>query len=238
MKFRFYVGLAAMALAAGACAGFPEAQMQLPDNLQVSAETVTISGIGGGQRGSYAAGPYSGSFARSETRLAFFDPMVELRGGTTKFNLQGGELEGVIDAKCTMRERAITIGDISFKPKKMAYGCDFLHEGRSFPARFELQEISEGLGGMLSKRERRGEIAMDRSVIQIRSSHRMVGSAFDSASPIGYVFEAHGVPVGAVDINGAPVLTMNASTDLAARRAMLVSALALSIFWEPANSDM
>lgn len=238
MKLKLAAGLAGLLLAAGGCASLPEAQMELPANLQSASETVTISGIGGGRRGNYAVGPYSGQFARSEGRLAFFDPLLELRGGSTKFSLQGGELEGVIDAKCIMRERAITIGDISFKPKKMAYGCDFLHDGRTFPARFELQEISEGVGGMLSKRERRGEIAMDRAIIQIRSSHRIVGSAFDSASPIGYVFEANGVPVGAVDINGAPVLTMNASTDLAQRRAMLVSALALSVFWDPANSDL
>ncbi len=238
MKLNLCAGLAGLILAMGGCASLSEAQMELPSNLQSASETITISGIGGGQRGSYAAGPYSGQFARSETRLAFFDPLLEMRGGSTRFSLQGGELEGLIDAKCAMRERAVTVGDISFKPKKMAYGCDFLHAGRSFPARFELQEISEGMGGMLSKRERRGEIAMDRAVIQIRSSHRMVGSAFDSASPIGYVFEANGVPVGAVDINGTPVLTMNESTDMAQRRAMLVSALALSIFWDPANSDL
>lgn len=238
MNIRLIAGCAAACFTVVACSSIQEARMELPGNLQSSAETVTISGIGGGQRGSYAAGPYSGAFARSETRLAFFDPLFESRSGSTKFSLQGGELEGAIDAKCSMGERAITIGDISFKPKRMAYRCDFLHDGRAFPARFELQEISEGMGGMLSKRERRGEIAIDRAVIQIRSSHRIVGSAFDSATPIGYVFEANGVPVGAVDINGAPVLTMNASTDLAQRRAMLVSALALSIFWDPANSDL
>ncbi len=238
MRHLAMAGLAGLLLTASGCASLPEAQMELPSNLQSAAETVTISGIGGGRRGAYLAGPYSGQFARSETRLAFFDPLFEMRGGSTKFTLQGGELEGVFDAKCTMRERAITLGDISFKPKKMAYGCDFLHEGRTFPARFELQEISEGVGGMLSKRERRGEIAMDRAIVQIRSSHRIVGSAFDSAAPIGYVFEADGVPIGAVDINGAPVLTMNASSDIAQRRAMLVSALALSIFWDPANSDL
>lgn len=228
---------AGAALVAAGCASIQPAKMAVPPVLAV-AETMPVSGIGGGRNGSFTAGPFNGAFTRSASRLAFFDPLYERRDGRTTFTLTGPGINGSLMASCRMRERTVTLGVISFEPHPMAYGCEFTHEGRVIPARFELQSHREGLGGMMRRQERRGEIALDRVILQIRSVHDLQGSPIQMGTPIGYVFEHAGEPVGAVEINGAPMVSYASSTDEETRRAVLVAALALSLFWDPAESAL
>lgn len=229
---------ASLAALCGACASLPAAQMALPATLSRSVNAYTIEGIGGGERGEFRVGPYSGSFRRSETRLAFFDPLIERRNGSTRFSVSGGEFEGAIEASCSMRERALTLSVISVPTRPMAYWCEFTHQGRPIPARFELQEVQEGLGSALNQRRRAGEIAFDHEVLRIRSTHALQGSPIQMASPIGYVFEQNGAVIAAVEVNGAPVLMLADGANPAQRRAALMGALALGLFWDPANSSL
>lgn len=229
---------AAAAFALGACASIPPARMALPQSLTSGAEQVSVTGMGGGQRGSFVADQHSGTFVRSETRLAFFDPLYERRDGSTSFSVRGPAISGEIDLSCRMRERTVTLGLFSVEAEPTAYRCDFTHEGRAIPARFELQAHREGLGGMMMREERRGEIALDRAVLQIRSVHNLQGSPFQLATPIGYVFESDGVVVGAVELNGVPVINYAAGTDQSTRRAVLIASLALGLFWDPADSPL
>lgn len=240
MRLRRLVSLAA--LAAGlfhlnACASIEPARMATPMALDGTTTIVPITGIGGGQRGSYSVAGHSGTFKRSESRLVFFD-VLDNRSGSTRYTLTGPFIDGQIEADCTMREKNITISVVSFTPKKMAYSCYYTTNGRAFPARFELQEVREGLGGALMKRERRGEIALDRVILQIQSVHKLQGSAFETASPIGYVFSMDGVPVGAVEVNGTPRVFLPVTDDPAVKRAVIAGALALGLFWDPANSAL
>lgn len=219
----------------GACSVIRPAQMALPENFLLSTEAIPIHDLGGGTRGSYRVGEYSGSFRRSESRLQFFD-VLDLRSGSASFSLAGPLVEGQIEADCRMRERIINIGIVSFTPKRMAYGCDFTVNGRSFPARFEIQEAREGLAGALMKTERRGEVALDRVILQIHSVHDLEGSAFPLATPIGYVFRLDGEAVGAIELNGIPRLFLPRSDDIPLRRAVVTAAMALAVFWDPAAS--
>ena len=232
----------ACALAAGllaACESLPPARMALPSALQAgNAMTLPVDGIGGARTGRFRAGAYSGDFRRSEERLAFFDPLFEMRDGGASFTLAGPEIEGAIKADCRMQKRTLTIGVASFQTKPMAYACAFSQEGRPMPARFEVQEVHEGLGGALMREERRGEIALDDTRLQIRSVHTIAGSPFELASPIGYVFEQDGRPLGAVEVNGAPVISLAPGADAEAQRAIVIGAMALGLFWDPANSAL
>jgi hypothetical protein len=229
---------AALALVASGCASLEPARMALPANLSESVETATVDGITGGRNGSFSAGHFSGTFSRSATRLAFFEPLYERRDGRTSFVVSGPEINGAITVSCKMRERAITLGLLSFEPSPMAYGCDFSHEGRALPARFEVQAHRQGVGGMMMRQERRGQIALDRVVLQIRSVHDLQGSPIQIGAPIGYVFERDGQAVGAVDIIGAPVITYAAGENAETRRAVLMASLALGLFWDPAESAL
>jgi hypothetical protein len=212
--------------------------MAMPASLSASAESVTITGIGGQRSGVYAAGAFAGDFNRSASRLAFFDALHERRNGRTAFSVAGPDINGAIQVSCRMRERTINLGVISFEPHPMAYRCDFIHERQSILARFELQAHRQGVGGMMMRQERRGEVALDRVVLQIRSVHDLQGSTVQMGTPIGYLFERDGRTVGAVEVNGAPVITYARDEDAATRRAVLIASLALGLFWDPAESAL
>jgi len=230
------IALWALAGATG-CASIPPAQMAKPPELS-SAETTKVIGIGGGRSGSFQVGPYAGSFQRSDSRLAFFDPLYERRDGHTAFTLSGPEINGQIEASCRMRERTIALSIISFEAHPMSYGCEFSHDGQAIPARFEVQAHRKGLGGMMMRQDRRGELVFNRVILQIRSVHDLRGSPVQIGTPIGYVFEQNGTAVGAVEINGAPSISFAANTDAATRQAVTMGALALELFWDPAESAL
>lgn len=227
--------MALLAVGLAACASIQPARMALPFD-PVAAQTVPVTGIGGGRSGSFAAGGFTGTFTRSASRLAFFDPLYERRDGRTGFMLSGPGIDGALQVDCRMRERTVTLGVISFEPQPMAYGCDMAHEGRRVPARLEVQAHRRGLGGLMMRQERRGEIALDHVVLQIRSVHDLQGSSIQMGTPIGYIFERDGFAVGAVEINGSPIVTYAPQADEATRRAVLVGSLALGLFWDPAES--
>lgn len=225
-----------VALLAGAilsaCSAIQPARMSLPQSLAGSGDTVVITGVGGGRSGAWAAGPHSGEFRRSLDRISFFNT-VGKSAGTTTFSVRGPEIDSAVDVSCFMAERTLTFGVVSFDPTPMSYHCEFTHDGRAIPARFEVQAAQS----TLMKEERRGEIALDRVILQIRSVHRIEGSPLELTTPIGYAFEDNGRPVGAVEINGKPVITYAPGLDAAERRAVLAGSLALALFWDPAQVD-
>jgi hypothetical protein len=133
-----------------------------------------------------------------------------------------------------MKERSVTIDIVEFKPAPMAYGCDFASGGQKIAAMFEVQESSPGLS---NKQERRGRMMMDGAMLEIRSVHEIAGSILPVSAPIGYVFERDGAAIGGVEINGEPVMFAAPGTAPADRRAIVLAAVALSVFWDPANLD-
>lgn len=220
----------------GGCAAIRPAQMMLPENLATAqAERVRIEGVGGHRRGEFTSGEYRGRFERSATRLAFFDTLYESRNGTVRFDVTGPGLGGTIGARCRMRERTVTLGIVGFTPKPMAYRCEFDVDGRPFAARFELQEAGSGGGSLLMKRGRRGEIAFDRVILRIESVHSVEGSPLSLATPIGYRFDVDGQPVGAVELNGSPVVFLAPGIGSGERHAVWMAAFALALFWDPAD---
>mgnify|MGYP000162077376 CR=1 FL=1 len=221
----------------GACSIVEPARMRLPSDLAETSVRQPFAGIGGGTRGRFEVGAYHGSFTRSERRLAVFDVFVKNHGHTS-FVMSGPAIGSTIEAACKVSEKRIDLGIAEFETRPMAYRCDFTADGRPFPVRFELQEVRRGLGGALSRRERHGEIALGSETVQIRSIHRLDGSPIEMANPIGYVFEQEGEPVGAVELNGAPVLFLADGRDTGLARTITVAATSLAIFWDPANSAL
>jgi hypothetical protein len=216
------------ALAVSACA---PAQMRLPDTFAASTRTEFV-GFSGWNRGEFTAGAYAGDYERSADRLSFFDT---LRSNTARaeFTIAGPEIGSTIEARCRMRERSIDTGLVEVIYQPMAYGCDFTADGHVFPARFELQEVHSDA---LKPYQRRGEIALGGEIVQIRSVHAIEGTSLPTLAPIGYVFEQDGRPVGAVELNGKPVLILPAGTAPGLARTLTIAALALGVLWDPANS--
>ncbi len=221
----------------GGCSSIKPAEMRLPAGIAQNTIMAPISGIGGARHGRFTAGAYCGRFARSAQRVAIFDALVK-NYGTSEFSIEGPEISDIIDARCRMGERLIDLGVLEFKPKSMAYRCEFLAGGQAFPARFELQEVHRRIGEALSRNERRGEIALGGETVQMRSVHKLEGTPIATANPIGYIFEQSGRPVGAVELNGRPRLFIPQGTDPGLARTLTIAAVTLSLFWDPANSAL
>lgn len=227
----------AAAIALAACATVQPARMVLPAALS-DHETIAVSGLGGGRRGTFRAGAYHGTFARSDTRLALFDPLHEQRGGRAVVSIVGPAGEGSITADCSVRERTVTLGIVSFRPKPMSFGCALVGSMPGSTGRIEVQEAAEGPGGMMMREARRGELVVEGRTFRIRSVHDVAGSPIQSGTPIGYLFEWEGRAVGAVEVNGSPTIRISRTADAATRRTVLIGALALGLFWDPANSPL
>lgn len=227
----------ALPLLLGACSAIRPAEMRLPPALAANSARLPVEGIGGWSHGRFRTGDYTGGYERSEERLAFFDTFVR-NSGHADFTIAGPGISATIEAACRMRERVLDLNIMEFTPRPMSYRCEFTAEGRAIPARFELQEVLSGIGGGLSRKERRGEIALGGEIVQIRSVHRLEGSPIEMASPIGYVFEQEGRPVGAVELNGSPVILVGGLTEEGLSRTIVVGAMALAIFRDPANGAL
>jgi hypothetical protein len=95
------------------------------------------------------------------------------------------------------------------------------------PARMALPGGLEGRGGT---------VRFEDLELSVRSVHDLQGSPIPLAAPIGYLFEAGGRPVGAVEVNGDPaVVFLPDAADPRARRAVLYASIALALLWDPAN---
>ncbi|MBD58710.1 MAG: hypothetical protein CL808_01125 [Citromicrobium sp.] len=222
--------------ALASCAAIQPAQMRLPASFTTT-EITEFKGFKGWNTGKFEAGRYNGSYQRSEDRLALFETWIA-RSGKARFAIAGPEISSTIEARCRMRERAIDLGHgMQVTTKPMAYGCAFEANGRPIPARFELQEVT-GPGTAAYRYERYGEIALGGEIVQIRSVHDLVGTPNGTLTPIGYLFEQNGRPVGALELNGSPELIVPTGTDPGLRRTITVAALALAVFQDPANSSL
>ena len=223
---RRFLPLIALSLLAG-CAS---AQMQLPAGLAPGSR-IEFTGFTGWNHGRFTAGPYAGEYERSADRTVFLDAF-KTQSARAEFSVAGPEIGSTIEARCRMRERSIDTGLVEVLTRPMAYRCEFTAEGRPFPARFELQEAQSDV---LTPYERRGEIALGGETVQVRSVHHIEGTRMPTLAPIGYAFSQDGRPVGAVELNGKPVLILPAGTDPGLARTLTIAALALGVLYDPAN---
>ena len=133
-----------------------------------------------------------------------------------------------------MRERSVTLDIVEFKPGPMALGCDVRSGGQIAPVMLEVQEAA---ADFTNREQRRGRVMIDGAALDIRSVHEIAGSPLPTAAPMGYVFERNGVAVGGVDLNNGPAVFEAPGATVADRKAVLLAAVALSVFWDPANLD-
>ena len=89
-----------------------------------------------------------------------------------------------------------------------------------------------GVSGVQNFRAR-----IDGETVDIRSVHHLAGTSLPTSTPIGYVFEQRGRPVGAVELNGRPALVVEPGASPELRRTLTLAALALGVFWDPANTE-
>lgn len=230
-------GLLALGLSAVA---LETARMELPESLTTGGERLAASGFGGLNRGSYSLGPYRGDFTRIESRWAVFDPLFAASRAKSSYTLHGPGFETGVAAECQMKEGTVTVGIVTFDPKKMTYQCTFSRGGLPMAASFVLGETKPASmrARLASRAERQGEAVIDRIRVSMRSVHRYASSRWQSQTPVGYLLEIEGRVVGAVELTDVSPTLIVDSAALDLRPAVLIAGMALAVLRDPENSAL
>lgn len=220
-------GLAIALTGLAGCGGIREAHMAVPSEL-AAAERVTLDGMGGWHRGDFELAGAKGRFTRASEATGYHDgEWITRRGG-------GSFLYGELSGRCRFAEAELDFGLFQPKPRQLDYVCDFARGGEPIEARLTLRENNVALGGMTPQERREGIFEFEGRRIGLRSVHHSAESRIPTASPIGYLFEAGGRPVGGIDLNGGDH-SLFLPRDPALREAAIAASLAVSVFWDPAD---
>ena len=220
------------AIVVAGCATIQAARVTVPATLQAQSTWWTIDGIGGMPQGQFTVGPYQGKFTRSASRTSFFDALYERMDASVTFELAGPSLGRPLRADCRMRERSVTLGVVSFSPRRLAYRCEFTIDDGGPERWFELQEQRETLES-LGRRTRIGSLNQASSQWMVSSLHDLEGAALPLAQPAGYLMEREGRPMALVELLGLPRLLMDEALSDESRTIVVASALSLALLWEP-----
>ena len=226
LPFILFLPLAACSVSA--------ARMALSAGVSQSTTKIAITGMGGGQSGSFTAGTSSGRFSRRADRLGVMDPLFVSNHGGSSFDLAGPDVTGALSARCGFARQQMNVGVVSITPSQLRYGCQFRRDGQPLAATLELQGRGGVLGAVDGREARAGVFQYDGVRLNIRSVHRAAGSPLPLPQPIGYSFSHEGREIGAVDLNG-PDKRVHAPIEPRLREATLVAAMALAVFWDPAE---
>lgn len=217
------------------------ARMALPADLQATSIRLEATGFGGRNKGTYSLGGYRGQFTRGESRLGIIDPLYVSNKGKSSFTLEDASGRVLMTASCRMGKGTVTIGVVTFDPKKMAYTCDFHGIDAEAGARLVLgQPKRDGMKEkFLAKDRRRGEATILSEHFIIDSVHEYAASKFSSQAPLGYLIASDNAVVAAVDLlDWNPIVFINPEATESLRKATLAVALALAVLRDPANSAL
>jgi len=241
-RLSLLVLLPALALAVPlAVTGIETAAMRLPEDFAAAAERLPVAGYGGRNRGEFTVAAYGGQFTRIESRLAVFDPLYASNRGTASFSLTGPDLGSPVAADCEFRENVVTIGVVTFDPKKLAFVCDITAADPALSGRLILGEPRpEGIRQrLLTQAVRRGTAELGSVQIEIESVHQYANSRIQASAPVGYLLRHEATLVGALELTDVnPTLLLRQELPAPVRQSTLIAALAVSLLRDPANSSL
>lgn len=224
---------AALALVAISLPGcIRDAEIAMPYQLAAVSQRLELTGMGGGERGSFRLGASSGKFTRSSYQHTSYDGFLVRNSGGGTFAAAGAEFGGELSGQCKFDEEERNAGIVVVPALRFAYRCRFQRDGQPIRAGLILEEVPRSPGKLLSGRTRAGELHIDDKVVGIRAIHDMKGGRMPTGTPLGYMFEVDGRQIGAVDLNGGDK-TIFAPQSGPEREVVLAASLALSILWDP-----
>lgn len=227
------LALAATATVLAACS-IREGRIAVPSQLAEEAERLELRGMGGGRSGGFDLAGNRGLFTRRADRLGIFDPLFVGHRGGGSFTIAGPATGRALAGRCAYREAKVDVGPFSLTPQRLAYRCEFARDGRPIEAELVIEDPQSAFGTLHGRSERRGMLWFEGQRITVRSIHRDQGGGLPVPHPLGYMFEADGGEIGAVDLNGANK-TLYVPRSEPQREAVIAAALALAILWDPAE---
>jgi hypothetical protein len=210
-----------------------EAHIASPSAVASSTERLELRGMGGARKGNFELGSSSGEFMRSSRELGGFGFVDKAGGGS--FTLTGPLVDGELSGRCRFHEQEVSLGsNVSVLSAPVIYSCVFDRGGRPIEADLVLEQASDSAAAM-ARYERKGELRFEGQRIALRSIHHFEGGKLPTRTPLGYSFSENGREIGAIDLNGGNK-TIFAPRDQRQREAIVAASLALSVFWDPADS--
>jgi hypothetical protein len=223
---------AAAGLTLSAC-NMRAGRIAMPSKLAAATEQLELRGMGGGRSGGFRLAGVPGSFTRSAERQGILDPLLVNHRGGGSFTLAASPLAPQLSGRCSYREREVNVGPISVTPNRLGYYCTFHRDDRPMAAELVLVDPKPVLGTLHGRSERVGHLYIEGRAIGIRSIHRDERGGLAAPTALGYMFEAGGREIGAIDVNGLNK-TLYVPRDPELREAVIAAGLALSTFWDPA----
>ena len=231
---KLLLAIAAVATALSSCALQP-ARMALPAGFETGVERAQVTGLGGGTSGRFVLQAHGGEFTAVPRAWRIFDDLYVAERGGSSFTIAGPLFAEPVRASCRMRQSTVSAGIVGFAAKPLAYTCDFVRNGVALPWRMALWEARSGVNMQSLHIERRGEIVVGDARVALRSVHAIAGTAIPASAPIGYLMEHDGAAIGAIELNGtAPVVFLPRQASVEQRQAIVLAAMALAVFWDPA----
>lgn len=184
----------------------------------------------------WALGPWSGTFGGLARRGSLI-PGRDYNFSRASYTVHGPHFEdGEVGVRCEGRESSFAIGWIEFDRDELVYACDFFLDEAPIDTQFELA-FSRGRGFLarMARTARAGEIRHEGRTVRFETLP--AGAGFITGQPVaGYnFFDASGQHIGRMEYNMMRpdiVVPPDASPD---QEAMLLAALALVFFMDPAN---
>lgn len=216
----------------GACS---TAQIAVPPNLAAGAEQLQITGMGFGERGTFALASSSGTFFRQALSSRHRDfrgstERVTTFTGDSGFEVQGPDFTGSVAASCTHFEREAGTRTYSVTVAPFQYRCRFMRNGELLVDELVLHAAPRAVGP-LNAETRIGRATIGGRQIDIEPIHHSPGLKIPTSEPLGYRFVSADGDIGAIDLNGERK-TIYAPRTSADREAVLMASLALSVLWK------
>ena len=222
------LALALTTVAAGGCVG--EARMAMPSDLAAATDRIEMTGIGHGESGHFQLGASTGTFRRGAAEHRSDDGFFVWNRGGGDFTVTGPDVGGALSGGCLYREDRHDAGSVEITARPFAYRCRFDRNGEPLDAGLVLDAVPRSPGRLLSAATLAGTLHYGGRAIGIRAIHDMEGGRVPSGTPLGYMFDVGGRPIGAIDVNGAGK-TIYAPRSGEDREVVLAGAVALAILW-------
>lgn len=213
-----------------ACATVSTARMALPVELSASPST-PLAGAGAGRRGNFAVAGTQVRFERSADRLSLFD-VAALDRARLQLSLSPAadtSSDAPLALSCKAHRTELSLGIVTGTPRALQLRC----AAERGVTHLLLDERRTQAG---TRAEHSGEWREGALTLRIHSEHRLVGAAWASAEPVGYVMrDAAGRVVAALDLAGGTPRLLQRDAASAEGQAALRAALVLALWWDPAR---
>lgn len=223
-----------LAIMAGALVSCTEARIAVPAELAATAEPLQLTGMGFGQRGKFALGGSSGTFARHSLSARTSEPFIPEDFtsffGDGSFSVTGADFAGRVEADCRFLESEADAGPATVTTIPFRYKCTFSRDGKPMDAALTLHAAPRRVGPLLAE-TRSGRFAYAGRTVGIEPIHHSPQLGIPTSEPLGYRFVRDGTDIGAIDLNGERK-TIYAPRSGADREAVLMAGLALSVLWK------